>query len=261
MPHANSLVGRLKDALHRLRGTLPDGIARFALDPSEIPEEEKRLSDVHRFFYGNDGPLVHKWRNYLAVYDRYLSQVRGGEVRLLEIGVSRGGSLRLWRTYLGAQAVIFGVDIDPACARFDGQDGQVRIGSQADPAFLRAVVAEMGGVDVVIDDGSHVASHQRASFDALFPLLATPGIYICEDLHTAYWPGEFEGGYRRRSSFIEVAKRIVDDMHHDFHRRPPGLADAHRLIGGIHFHNSIVVIEKALQPPPASLMVGPAEPR
>ena len=48
--------------------------------------------------------------------------------------------------------IIYGIDIDPACAAFDGIDAQVRIGSQADPDFLRRVVQEMGGVDVVLAD-------------------------------------------------------------------------------------------------------------
>ena len=54
---------------------------------------------------------------------------------------------------------------------YDGEASEVRIGSQADPAFLNSVVAEMGGIDVLIDDGGHMASHQRASFDFLFPRL------------------------------------------------------------------------------------------
>ena len=97
---------------------------------------------------------------------------------MLEIGVAQGGSLALWRKFLGDEAVIFGIDIDPKCAAFDGSGGRVRIGSQDDPKFLRDVAAEMKGIDVVLDDGSHIGRHQRASFDVLFPLLSDGGIYI-----------------------------------------------------------------------------------
>ena len=31
-------------------------------------------------------------------------------------------------------------------------------------------------------------------------------------LHTAYWTN-YEGGLRRRGTFIEVVKDIIDDMH------------------------------------------------
>jgi hypothetical protein len=48
------------------------------------------------------------------------------------------------------------------------------------------------GIDVVIDDGSHIVPHQMAALDFLFPLVSEGGIYMCEDLQTNYW-SEFEG--------------------------------------------------------------------
>jgi hypothetical protein len=144
-------------------------------------------------------------------------------VRFLEIGVSKGGSLDMWRSYFGPEAVIYGIDIDEACAQFDGRSAQVRIGSQDDPAFLASVVAEMGGVDVVLDDGSHDSRHIRASLDVLFPLLSEGGVYMMEDLHAAYWVSH-SGGYRRPSSIMETVK--TDD------RRPASLVSRARPVGG-----------------------------
>jgi hypothetical protein len=226
-----------------------------AQSPSSVPEDEKSRSELSRLFYGNKGSVVHKWRHYIEIYERHLSRFQGRAVKMLEIGVSEGGSLSLWRKYLGPRAVIFGIDIDERCRRFDGLDAMVRIGSQADPGFLKSIVSEMGGVDVVLDDGSHVASHQRISFETLFPMISDRGIYICEDLHTAYWKN-FEGGYRKRRTFIELAKQLVDDMHADFHEKSQGLENAHRSVSGIHFYNSIVVIEKRAQEKPTHIRVG-----
>ena len=45
---------------------------------------------------------------------------------MLEIGVSKGGSLALWRKALGEKATIFGIDIDPKCAEFDGKFATVK---------------------------------------------------------------------------------------------------------------------------------------
>src|SRR6185437_3735770 len=104
---------------------------------------ERNESDLHKLFYSNDGPFVDKWKHYLSLYVKHLASFRGGPVRLLEIGVWKGGSLRLWRRYFGPEAIIFGIDIDPACAALDGQDAQVRIGSQDDARFLERVVSEM----------------------------------------------------------------------------------------------------------------------
>jgi len=220
-----------------------------------IPEEEKNSTPMHRAFYENKGAVVNKWRHYPSIYDRHLSSFRNKKTRILEIGVSGGGSLQLWREYFGQDATIFGIDINPACAAFDGAAGKVRIGSQADPSFLRSVAGEMGGIDIVIDDGSHVASHQRASFETLFPMVSDNGVYICEDTHTAYWRGEFEGGYRRPSNFIEYSKRIIDDIHADFHHKPIQLEGANRSIFGIHFYNSVIVVEKLAQSPPMQIAV------
>ena len=108
--------------------------------------------------------------------------------------------------YLGPEATIHGVDIDPTCAKLSSDDLPVHIGSQADPGFLQAVVERMGGVDVVLDDGSHVAKHQRASFDVLFPLLPAGGLYVIEDTHTAYW-ARHGGGYRRPGTAIQMSKK------------------------------------------------------
>jgi hypothetical protein len=220
-----------------------------------VPEAERNSTPMHRAFYQNKGAVVNKWRHYPAIYDRYLSRFRNRKTRILEIGVSGGGSLQLWREYFGPDATIFGIDINPACAAFDGAAARVRIGSQANPLFLKSVAEEMGGIDIVIDDGSHVASHQRASFETLFPILNDDGVYICEDTHTAYWRGEFEGGYRRSSNFIEYCKRIIDDIHADFHDKPARLEGANRTILGVHFYNSVIVVEKNTQLPPLQIAV------
>ncbi len=72
---------------------------------------------------------------------------------------------------------------------FRDAPNQVRIGSQDDPAFLRSVIDEMGSPDIILDDGSHVSDHQKISFETLWPLLKVGGLYVIEDLHTAYFPG------------------------------------------------------------------------
>lgn len=268
----------LGEATNRIANMLPKGLRghglrrRWGLDRGRtrfedfqgkidtVSGDEKNLSDLHRLFYNNhEQPLVHKWRHYLRIYDRHLSRFRemspDHPLRLLEIGVSYGGSLGLWRKYFGAHAAIYGIDIDTKCSALNGEDAQVKIGSQGDRLFLERTVAEMGGVDVVIDDGSHIASLQRASFAVLFPLLNNHGVYICEDLHTAYWR-HYEGGYQRNGTFIEMAKTIVDDMNSDFHNKIATLPDANQTVGGVHFYNSMVVIEKELQQRPSHFRIG-----
>jgi hypothetical protein len=216
-------------------------------------------AEISRLYYGHQGRLVHKWDHYLAIYERHLRRFRENgarPVRLLEIGINHGGSLQLWRKYFGPGATIFGVDIDPRCRVLDSPDMPVRIGSQTDPEFLRRVVGEMGGIDIVVDDGSHVASHQRSSFETLFPLLDPDGVYIVEDLHTSYWRGKFEGGFRRRGTFIEETKALVDDLHGWYHPAKARFPDVRQTVDGVHIYDSLVVIEKRPKDRPFHTTVG-----
>ena len=239
-------------------------LAQYAVPAEVLPERDLRGAYAE-LFVAHEGRLVDKWLHYLEVYDRHLAAVRGGmpqagggtrPLRLLEIGVFQGGSLELWRRYLGPEARITGVDIDPRCARFDREHAAVRIGSQDDPAFLRRTVQEMGGVDVVIDDGSHVARHQRVSFATLFPLLSDGGLYIVEDLHAAYW-APFGGGVRRKGTFIEVAKDLVDGMHAWYYpSRRLDLRQAKEQVFAVSFYDSMAVIEKRLRRAPETVRKG-----
>lgn len=243
-----NIVGRVRRRLTRIAEnagvrTRPPELGSFSVPP----EERARLradppTPVHRAFFDPGKRVAHKWAHYLDVYHRYLDGLRGRPIHMLEIGVLGGGSLDMWRRYFGDAATIVGVDIDPACAGRVDAPNVVRIGSQADRAFLEGVVAEFGAPDLVLDDGSHVAEHQRKSFEILFPLLKDGGLYIIEDAHTSYW-NDWDGGYRRRGTAIEEAKRLVDDLHAWYHGRTGGVR-AHETIDAIHFHDSVIVIEK-----------------
>lgn len=202
--------------------------------------------DLAKLFAGHKGPIVNKWHHYFPIYTKYFEQFRNRPVRFLEIGVSGGGSLELWRKYLGPDAIIFGIDINPACAKFDGLAAQVRIGSQDDPDFLNKVVDEMGGIDVVLDDGSHHMDHIRVTLETLFPLLENNGVYMIEDLHTSYWP-KWGGGLMRKGNFFNYLRRIVDVMHRNYiyDEVQFGTGAEYDHVSGLHIYDSIAVLEKA----------------
>jgi hypothetical protein len=213
-------------------------------------EVKKDIQDKYGFngklldiFVTNNGPVVHKFHHYIPIYDRYFSKFCGRNVRFLEIGVSKGGSLQMWRKYFGDEAIIYGIDIDPNCRSFNGQGGQVRIGSQDDLEFLNLVIQEMGGVDIVLDDGSHQMKHISATLKALFPILNYGGVYLVEDLHTAYWRG-FGGGYRATGNFFKVVTEVIHDMHHWYHANDIRQVAISKSCSSIHIHDSITVFEK-----------------
>lgn len=222
-------------------------------------------TDFGRVFFAHDGRSVWKWTHYLPAYDEQLQRFRQGfpldsgghrPLRVLELGVFHGGSLQLWREYFGPEASIWGIDFDPSCKAVDDPDLEVRIGSQTDADFLHGVVAEMRGVDIVIDDGSHQAKDQRASFEILFPMLADGGLYVVEDTHTSFWR-DFGGGYRSRSSFISLTKDLIDDMHSWYHsHRPKSSVDAKLWIPKVTIYDSMVCIQKMARVRPTVVRFG-----
>lgn len=230
------------------------GILTFSSDAEASPEAKERPG-VEGIFWSHEGPVVHKWHHYLPIYERYFSPYRNRKLKFLEIGVSKGGSLSLWRKYFGLEATIFGIDIDQGCAVLNGPDGQVRIGSQDDPDFLKKVVKEMGGVDIVLDDGSHFSKHIRSSFNTLFPLLEEGGIYMIEDLHATYWPSH-EGAYQKSNSFIGDIRQMYDDMHHWYHNEGQKISALGGKLSSIHLYDSIAVFEKKSVPRPRHTEVG-----
>ncbi|MEE4237781.1 MAG: class I SAM-dependent methyltransferase [Anderseniella sp.] len=199
--------------------------------------------DLLDIYVAGSGELVHKWHHYLPIYERYFSQWRGKPVRFLEIGVSKGGSLAMWRKYLGDNAIIYGIDIDERCREYDGLAGTVRIGSQDDPNFLKTVVEEMGGIDIVLDDGSHVMKHIEASIEVLMPLLASNGVYVIEDLHTAYWRG-YGGGFGQKANFFNYVRDVIDDIHQWYHVSPIKHPNVSPHCNTVHIYDSICVFEK-----------------
>ena len=222
-------------------------------------------SETGALFLSHEGRQIHKWTHYFDAYDREFAPYRHGfpesdgsrrPLRFLEIGVAHGGSLQLWRRYFGPDAAIWGVDANPQCAAIDDSDLNVRIGSQADRRFLLGVVSEMGGVDIVLDDGSHRPEDQRKSFEVLFPLVSDGGLYAVEDLHASY-SQRFGGGYRRRGTFIEAAKAIIDDMHSWFHEQPAELLrSAESGASQLSVYNGIVFIHKSARQRPMVVKVG-----
>lgn len=197
-------------------------------------------------FVDNQKRIIHKWTHYFPAYERHLERFRNRTLTLVEIGCGNGGSLELWRRYLGPFVRVVGVDVRPECAAFSGDQIEIRIGSQSDPAFLRSLVKELGTIDVVIDDGSHRMSDIRSSFEELYPAVALNGVYVIEDLHTAYWP-DFEGGLRKPGTFIEIAKSLIDELHANYTSDlAPTLFT--QTTNSIHFYDSLIVIEKGSSP-------------
>jgi cephalosporin hydroxylase len=213
---------------------------------------------LETYFYANHGRrLIHKWQHYFTIYHRHFGPFRDRPVTVVELGVFEGGSLQMWRHYFGAASRVIGVDIDPRCADLGGDGIEVAIGDQADPAFLRALAARTGPIDILIDDGGHQMDQQLIAFAELWPDIRDGGLYVVEDLHTSYWP-EYGGGYRKPGTFIEMAKGLVDSVHawHSRERDVFDIDEHTRTIRGMHVYDSVIVFEKGHVEEPHDLKIG-----
>lgn len=181
--------------------------------------------------------------NYLHVYERYFEARRAEPIKLLEIGVLFGWSLILWSRYF-PYAQITGLDIDPTRKWKPNERIEIVTGDQANEETLTQVSSERGPFDIVIDDGSHYVPHAIASFNALFPLMPSRGIYVIEDTRCFYscacadWPGmehnqSHSSWANDRAPFDAVLQALVREMdHHQGNVR------------AVHFHPMMVVVEK-----------------
>jgi len=214
------------------------------LSPPESMSAEARANPLAEYFLRNQGRLIHKWHHYFEIYHRHLERFRSRSPVLLEIGVFQGGSLKMWREYFGEGVKIVGVDIEPRCKQFEDDATTIMIGDQADPAFLAEIRSRFPRIDIIIDDGGHTMRQQITTLGELFPHLQPRGIYICEDVHTAYLP-DWGGGLRREGTFIEYSKALIDALH-AWYFVPKGEAlDVHTTgTFALSFYDSMVVIEK-----------------
>jgi len=213
-----------------------------------MTQRPKDLSELAARF-GSD-----KWggRWYTPHYQRHFEPYRELPVKVLEIGIggydaidAGGESLRMWKHYF-RRGLIYGLDI---FEKTGVEESRLRVvqGDQGDEAFLDSLGRELGPFDIIIDDGSHMSHHVLASFNALFPHVKPGGIYVVEDLGTAYWPswgGATDPAAQYKS--IEFIKSLVDGLHHSEQIREadakPSMTES--TITGFHLYHNLALIEK-----------------
>jgi cephalosporin hydroxylase len=201
---------------------------------------------LKEIFNKNNERLIYKWEHYFDIYENHFSKFQNSKkgIKILEIGILHGGSLQMWSEYFGPNATIVGIDIYEDCKKFEEKNIKIRIGSQADPDFLRRLVEEFGNFDIILDDGSHRVFHQKVTFTNLYKSVNNGGVYMVEDTHSNYWL-DFGGGNRRMGTFIEYSKTLIDQLHAWYSEERSFKVDVFtQNIGGIHYYDSIVVFDK-----------------
>jgi hypothetical protein len=196
--------------------------------------------------HGTDkGPEDHM---YTDKYEIYLEQYRDVEFNLLEIGVYNGSSVKMWKEYF-PKATIIALDIDPRCKEYEEDRINIHIGDQTDVMFLKDVFNQYGHFEIILDDGGHSWKQQIISFETLFPLLTSNGLYFIEDLHTSYVPKSIWDDYPITG--INYFKSLVDKINLNgksfcgYKEIGNQFLDYYeKNIDFIHFYKSMLVINK-----------------
>ena len=202
---------------------------------------------------GTDKASTH--HGYLAFYERFFEKLRDRPIRILEIGVLQGASVKMWEKYFPAGTVI-GADINPDVTRFETKRIKIEIVDQSNIQNLVDLALKHGPFDIIVEDGSHLWEHQITSLRTLFPFVKDGGFYIVEDLQTNF--GEMTDAYRGVSSIscVEYLKKLVDlrvatavtDISNE---EDPFLRTYGRSVGFVAFYKHACLIEKKLESQPS----------
>lgn len=180
------------------------GGCRFSMDEIACRETVPELWSDKRS--PKEGFICH---DYLTIYEREWGKWRDKPIRLMEIGLNKGASIKIWLEYF-QQATIYGVDI----ADFGNEVGipadhlerfVFSKGDQMDPYFWqRFAEGHPEPFDVIIDDGSHASGPIIVSFNSLWGKVKPGGYYVIEDLTEAQFNASHTPGFPTQIEFVET---------------------------------------------------------
>ena len=133
--------------------------------------------------------------NYIEYYNSILTPFEFIESNIMEIGILRGESIRLWHKTL-PKANIFALDnfshstLDPSSILHVKEKvtslPRVTLIEPVDsrsPEEVNSNLKQLGKkFDVIIDDGDHSVEAQLRTFTNFFPYLSKGGVYVIEDV-------------------------------------------------------------------------------
>lgn len=173
--------------------------------------------------YGTD--KASNKNNFLFLYDSLFSRLRFKPIKMLEIGILGGASLKTWREYFG-NGTIVGFDINADCRKYAADGIKIEIGDQGNEKILEDIRKRHGPFDIVLDDGSHMWDHQTLTLKKLFEAIKAGGYYVIEDYDVSY--GKYVDTYRgtAKHSPADFIKTISDYVAGRWVLRPEQQVDA-----------------------------------
>jgi hypothetical protein len=148
-----------------------------------------------------------KVTSYFPVYANLFENLRGTNCTFIETGILDGGSLHMWRNWLGKEARIIGIDLNPEAAKWKEAGFEIYIGDQGDPKFWEACLKQIGKFDVLLDDGGHQSFQQIVTVIEAIKAANDRCLIVVEDTHSCFM-NEFSN--HGKYSFLEYCKSATD---------------------------------------------------
>lgn len=186
---------------------------------------------------GTDKGSVHPTaHDYARHYESAFEHLKDKPIKLLEIGVWLGQSIRAWME-LFPLAEIYGVDnnIHEDEWKTPGKTGRYTFvrGDQGSDEFWADFKATHGkDFDIIIDDGSHFAHHVIGTMINLWDAVKPGGFYCIEDLGVAYCAGSTYNPHGIPTQ-VEFLKAKVDALYLE------------KGMDSIRFSKELAIIKKA----------------
>lgn len=150
-----------------------------------------------------------KVSNYFPIYVDLFDHLRGTACTFIETGVLSGGSLFMWRNWLGPQARIIGIDLNPEAKKWTAEGFDIFIGDQGDPAFWRETWPQIGPYDAFLDDGGHQSFQQIVTLTEALRAASRRCVIAIEDTCTSLMTDFAAHGLY---PFSEYAKDATDTL-------------------------------------------------
>ena len=145
-----------------------------------MENHQKNLQDLLESFNASPEPTL-KATNYFEIYSDLFGYLRGTNCTFIEVGVFNGGSLFMWRDWLGKDARIIGVDLNPAALKWKEYGFEIHIGDQGDPLFWQDLYEKTGRFDVLLDDGGHQTFQQIVTLNEGLKACKNRSLIVIED--------------------------------------------------------------------------------
>jgi len=140
----------------------------------------------------NDRTDKNTVHSYLDLYHELLINRKGSAINVLEIGILKGGSIKLWSDFF-SNATVYGLDICDSSQVWDEIKNKDRIklltsyDAYNNDMFRNSFLNKGIKFDFMLDDGPHTLESMISFIQMYSQIMTDDGILIIEDVQSPEW--------------------------------------------------------------------------